>query len=70
MCDKNIVHIRNWPHLDWNDQNSWKRLITSNIIIITMKNFNRRDSYGQHGSKRRKLVQHATCIVCKVYILP
>ena len=28
-------------------------------IIIIMKNFNRRDYYGYHGSKRRELAQHA-----------
>ena len=28
------------------------------IIIMIMKNFNRRDSHGHHGSKRRELAQH------------
>ena len=29
------------------------------IMIMIMKNFNRRDSHGHHGSKRRELAQHA-----------
>ena len=29
------------------------------IIIIVMKNFNRRSSHGHHGSKRHELAQHA-----------
>ena len=29
------------------------------IMIMIMKNFNRRNSHGHHGSKRCKLVQHA-----------
>ena len=29
------------------------------IIIIIMKNFNRRRSHGDHGSKRRELAHHA-----------
>ena len=29
------------------------------IIVIIMKNFNRRSSYGHHGSKRRELMQHS-----------
>ena len=28
------------------------------VIIITMKNFNRRNSHGHHGSKRHELAQH------------
>ena len=29
------------------------------IIIIIIMNFNRRNSHGNHGSKRRELAQHA-----------
>ena len=29
------------------------------IMITIMKNFNRRNSHGHHGSKRRELAQHA-----------
>ena len=32
------------------------------IIIIIIMNFNRRNSHGNHGSKRRELAQHAHCI--------
>ena len=29
------------------------------FLVVIMKNFNRRDSHGHHGSKRRELAQHA-----------
>ena len=34
-------------------------VIPDTRIIIIMKNFNRRDSHGHHGSQRRELTQHA-----------
>ena len=34
-------------------------MIHNLLLCYVMKNFNRRDSHGHHGSKRRELAQHA-----------
>ena len=39
------------------------------IIIIMMKNFNRRSFHGHHGSKRRELAQHAHTHVDRTHSL-
>ena len=41
----------------WHQQKMQPR--SFNFFLIIMKNFNRRDSHGHHGSKRRELAQHA-----------
>ena len=37
------------------------------IIIIVMKNFNRRSSHGHHGSKRHELAPHALTWIAHIH---